>query len=180
MTRSTLPPCPLDWDHAIADIPAAGLSVQRTADPGERARIAHALDLLACQLTVDYTIVPSGSERYRLTGVLKATVEQTCGVSLEPVAGTIEEQIDLRFWPAAEIPAPTSGEVDLDGEEDPEPIVEDRIGIGRVAFECLAAAIDPFPRKPEAVLERSSTGGEKGLGRADSPFAVLANLRQKG
>jgi hypothetical protein len=179
MTRSTLPPSTLAWDHAVADIPPVGLSVQRTAEPGECNDIARALDLLACALSLDYVIVPSGSGRYRLTGTLKARVEQACGVTLEPVASTIEERLDLRFWPAADIPAPTSGEVDLDGEEDPEPIVEDRIGVGRVAFECLAASIDPFPRKPEAILEKRSTGGEEALAAADSPFAVLANLRPK-
>ena len=179
MTRLPLPHSTLGWDHAVADIPAAGLSVQRTAEPGECDRIARALDLLACALSLDYTIVPSGSGRYRLTGTLTARVEQPCGVTLEPVTSAIEERLDLRFWPAEDIPAPTSGEVDLDGEEDPEPIVEDRIGVGRVAFECLAAAIDPFPRKPEATLERSSTGGAEALGKADSPFAVLANLRPK-
>jgi uncharacterized metal-binding protein YceD (DUF177 family) len=180
MTPSTLAPAVLAWDHAVADIPAEGLSVQRTAEPGECERIARALDLLGCTFSLDYAIVPSGFGRYRLTGTLMARVEQACGVTLEPVASTIEERLDLRFWPAADIPAPTSGEVDLDGEEDPEPIVEERIGVGRVAFECLAAAIDPFPRKPEAALERSSTGGEEALGKADSPFAVLANLRPKG
>jgi len=183
MTRSTPTPSrlpfALGWDHAVADIPAAGLSVQRTAEPGECERIARALDLLACTLTVDYAIVPSGSGRYHLTATLAARVEQACGVTLEPVASAIEERLDLYFWPAEAIPAPTSGELDLDGEEDPEPIVEDRIDVGRVAFECLAAAIDPFPRKPEATLERSSTGGEEALGKADSPFAVLANLRPK-
>ena len=107
--------------------------MQRTAEPGECNDIARALDLLACALSLDYVIVPSGSGRYRLTGTLKARVEQACGVTLEPVASTIEEHLDLRFWPAADIPAPTSGEVDLNGEEDPEPIVEDRIGVGRVA-----------------------------------------------
>jgi hypothetical protein len=117
MTRSTLPPCTLGWDHAVADIPALGLSVQRTAEPGECNRIARALDLLGCALRLDYVIVPSGSGRYRLTGTLKARVEQACGVTLEPVASTIEEGLDLRFWPAAEIPAPTSGEVDLDAGE---------------------------------------------------------------
>jgi hypothetical protein len=86
----------------------------------------------------------------------------------------------VAFWPAEDIPAPTSGVVDLDDELDPEPIVAGQIAVGRVVFECLTAAIDPFPRKPDATLDRTSTApdGDDG-GKPESPFAVLANLRPK-
>ena len=74
-------------------------------------------------------------------------------MTLEPVDSTIEESFDVTFWPQEDMPAPASGEVDLDEEADPEPIVAGQIAVGRVVFECLAAAIDPFPRKPDATLD---------------------------
>jgi hypothetical protein len=171
----------LSWDHAVADIPAAGLTVERTAEPGERDRIARALDLTACsRLVAAYSITPSGSGRYRLRGTLTCDVEQACGVTLEPVASTIAERLDVPFWPADEIPPPKSGEVDLEGEEDPEPIIEGRIAVGRLVYECLAAAIEPFPRRPEATLELSATDADEARGTAEGPFAVLAELQKKG
>jgi hypothetical protein len=171
----------LPWDHAVSDIPAAGLTVERTAEPGERDSIARALDLTLCsRLVVAYSITPSGSGRYRLRGILSCDVEQACGVTLEPVASTIAERLDVPFWPADEIPAPRSGEVDLEGEEDPEPIIEGRIAVGRLIYECLATAIAPFPRRPEATLEHSATGGAAVNRAAESPFAALAELRKKG
>jgi hypothetical protein len=168
------------WDHAVADIPPAGLGVERSADRGECESIGRALDLIACtRFSASYTIIPSGSGRYRLKGTMRCELAQVCGVSLEPVTSAIEERLDVPFWPEADIPAPKSGEVDLEGEEDPEPITEGRIAVGRLLFECLAAAIDPFPRKPEAMLERSAAGTEDETGAA-SPFAVLAGLGKKG
>ena len=65
-------------------------------------------------------------------------------------------------------------------EPDPEPIVAGQIDVGRVVFECLAAAIDPFPRKPDAALDRStSAAADGGAGKPESPFAVLANVKTK-
>jgi hypothetical protein len=175
---SSLPGAPA-WDHAVADIPPAGLSVARAADHRECEAIARALDLMACNcLSSHYTITPSGQGRYRLKGAMHCEVTQACGVTLEPVASTIEEDLDVPFWPEADIPAPKSGEVDLEDEEDPEPITDGRIGVGRLLFECLAAAIDPFPRQPEASLERSTAGREED--GPNSPFSVLAGLGKKG
>ncbi len=48
MTRKTSTTAELAWDHAVHDIPESGLSAQREATPDELARIAQALDLIAC------------------------------------------------------------------------------------------------------------------------------------
>jgi len=166
------------WDHWVGDIPEAGLRVRRAAEPGECAQIARALDLIASRLTVAYCITPEASGRFRLTGELHAEVTQACGVTLEPITSTIAERLDVAFLPADDIPSPLTGEVGLEGEDDPEPMLGGRIAVGRVVFEHLAAAIEPYPRKPEAMLEKSSTEGEASAGQG--PFAVLASLRTKG
>jgi hypothetical protein len=175
-------PGELAWEHAIRVIPQSGLAIERAALAGELTAIARALDLIACvRLTAEYTITPIGRGRYRLAGRLRAEVEQACVVTLESIGSTIEECLDVDFWPAEDIPAPASGEVDIDEDFDPEPIREGRIGVGRVICACLAAAIDPFPRKPGAVLERHATvsAAEAGDG-GHSPFAVLARIRSRG
>ena len=80
------------------------------------------------------------------------------------------------------MPAPRGGEVDLDEEPEPEPIVAGQIDVGRVVFECLAAAIDPFPRKPDATLDCAlvAAAPRAPAGKPESPFAVLANIKTKG
>jgi hypothetical protein len=171
----------LPWDHVLADIPPSGLRVARVAEPAEREALARALDLLACtRLEADYTLTPTGEGRYRLRGSVRCDIVQACGVTLEPVASSIAEDLDVPFWPVEEVPAPRSGTLDLDGEDDPEPIAAGRIAVGRVIYECLAAALNPFPRKPDASLEHSASpgAGETGAGTG-GPFAALAGLRKK-
>ena len=171
----------LTWDHAVADIPESGLSTVRRATPDELELIVRALGLITCSsLTATYTIQPTGGGHYRLNGRLEASLEQACVVTLEPVAEQVDETFEVAFWPEDHIPAPASGAIDLDDEPELEPIVNGQIGVGRVVYECLAGAIDPFPRKADAALERvaaSPAGSNDGKG--ESPFAVLAKIKGK-
>ena len=181
MTHKTSMTGELTWEHATHDIPQSGLSREREAAPDELARVARALDLVACaSLKTAYTIVPTIDGRFRLSGRLRAEIGQTCVVTLEPVDSTIEEAFDVTFWPEEDMPAPRGGEVDLDEEPDPEPIVAGQIDVGRVVFECLAASVDPFPRKPDATLDWSSSQpADGGASKPESPFAVLANIKTR-
>jgi Large ribosomal RNA subunit accumulation protein YceD len=172
----------LTWDHAVLDIPESGLSTIRRAEPHELEGVARALELISCSsLTATYTIMPTGGGHFRLSGRLEASLKQACVVTLEPVAEEIDETFDVAFWPAADIPEPASGEIDLDNEPEIEPIVAGQIQVGRVVFECLAGAVDPFPRLADAALERvaaSPKGSQDG--KPESPFAVLAKIKEKG
>ena len=181
MTRKTTTTAELAWNHAVHDIPESGLSTQRAATPDELARIAQALDLIACAgLNVEYAIAPTVGGHYRLSGRLRAELSQACVVTLEPVDSTIEEAFEAVFWPQEDMPAPESGELALDDEPEREPIVAGQIAVGRVVFESLAAAINPFPRKPDAVLDwQSPTPPDTPGGKPENPFAILANLKTK-
>jgi uncharacterized metal-binding protein YceD (DUF177 family) len=181
MTRKTDMTAELVWEHATHDVPQSGLSRQREAAPDELARIARALELIACaSLTTAYTIMPALGGRFRLSGRLHAEISQACVVTLEPIASVIDESFDVTFWPEEDIPAPRGGEVELDEEAEPEAIVAGQIDVGRVVFECLAAGMDPFPRKPDATLDQSSSQpADSDPGKPDSPFAVLANLKAR-
>lgn len=171
----------LGWDHATQDIPETGLTTERTASPEELVAIARALDLVACsRLVAHYSIMPQGGGNFRLTGTLAAQVEQTCVVTLEPLTNEIAEKFDIDFWPENELPT-GGGEVDLHDETDLEPIDAGRIPVGRIVFQCLAAAIDLFPRKPGVTFDMPTTS-EPGSppGKPGSPFAVLAKIKNKG
>ena len=70
-------------------------------------------------------------------------------VTLETIDSTIEETFEAMFWPEEEMPAPDKGELVMDDEPEREPIIAGQIDVGRVVFETLASAIDPFPKSPE-------------------------------
>ncbi len=168
----------LNWEHVLEDIPAAGLTVERTAEPDERQRIAAALDLVALRdLRVRYHLSPLSLGRYTLEGELVAEIEQTCVVTLEPVTSRIQESYAATYWPQEAMPAPQTGQVALDDEPEPEAIVAGTIDAGRIVFESLAAAIDPYPRLPGAKYDGPLSAPEGST--AESPFAVLASLRHK-
>jgi hypothetical protein len=168
----------LAWDHAILDIPDTGLTAERVAAADELERVARALDLAACaSLEARYAIAAPTNGRYRLAGSLQARIEQTCVVTLEPILSEIAEPFDCEFWPAQDIPAPVSGELDLRNDPEPEPIVAGQIEVGRIVFECLASAINPFPRLPDAKLDWQPASPAAAEGKSDSPFAVLAKIR---
>ena len=153
----------------------------REATPEELAFVARALDLIACtSLRAEYAIAPTVGGHYRLSGRLRAEVSQACVVTLEPIDSMIEEEFEAVFWPQEDMPAPESGEVAIDDGPEREPIVAGQIAVGRVVFESLAAAIDPFPRKPDAVLDSQSATPANALAdKPESPFAVLSNLKTK-
>jgi hypothetical protein len=169
----------LSWDHAAQDIPEAGLEVERVATAEECRAIAATLDLVACSsLAVRYKISPRGEGHFRLSGSLEARVEQACVVTLEPITDDIAQSFSVDYWPETDIPAPSGGVLDVHDEPDLEPIVAGRIEVGRVIFECLAGAIDLFPRKPGATFESPMSDGDPQAG-TEGPFAALAKIKAK-
>jgi hypothetical protein len=172
----------LAWDHAVRDVPESGVTGQRDAAPDELAALAHALDLIACtRLQAQYAIQPVSGGRYRLSGRLHAELTQACVVTLDPVESTLKEAFEATFWPPQDMPVPESGELTIDDAPEPEPIHAGQIAVGRVVFESLAAALEPYPRKPGAVLDwQPQAPANATRAGPTSPFALLANLKAKG
>jgi hypothetical protein len=172
-------PGELAWDHAVQEIPEAGLAVERTASPEELEAVARALELVACRsLTARYTVTPRGGGHVQVSGSVKAVVEQTCVVTLEPLVNEVADSFSVDYWPDSEMPEPSGGVVDMHDEPDLEPIVAGRIEVGRVIFESVAGAIDLFPRKPGVTFEAPAQQDD-GSARGASPFAALARMKNK-
>src|SRR5262249_37990927 len=136
-------PTALSWEHWLEDIPTAGPAVERVADAGERQLIAAALDLNACcELSARYHITPLSLDRYRLTGELTAKIEQTCVVTLEPVAAVIADSYAATYWPEAAMPEPAAGPPDLNAAEpEPQPVGGGQNDGGPLIFARLAAPL---------------------------------------
>jgi uncharacterized metal-binding protein YceD (DUF177 family) len=167
---------PLGFAHATADIPERGLSREQIASSEERLELARQLDIEECRrLAIRYTLRPASRGRYVLDGTLQAEVVQACVVSLEPVESTIEEAFRVEFWPADDVNQSVEGESEVLSGPDIEPIDNGVLRVGRVVFELLAAALDPYPRKPGAAFDEAA--GVRGAKENGSPFAVLQRLK---
>ena len=169
----------LDWNHATTEVAESGTKVARQATPEERLRLADELKLLGCdRLAVSYVVRPFGMGRFRLTGTLNADVTQACIVTLEPVPSKIDTVVEVEFWPPDLQPDAPNAEVEILKAPEIEPIANGRIDVGRVVFESLATALDPYPRQSGARFDWEDPLQRDG-GKAN-PFAVLAKLKDKG
>jgi hypothetical protein len=162
----------------VAQIPERGLHRQIEADQTTRAAMADAAglrDLSSAHASFDLT--PRSGGRVHVRGRVQARVGQTCVVTLEPLENEIDEEVDLIFAPAEQIPelAEPSDEDGTASEmaETPEPIENGIIDLGRLAADMLYLGIDPYPRKPGAVFEPQVAVADP----EDHPFAELKALQ---
>jgi uncharacterized metal-binding protein YceD (DUF177 family) len=164
---------------AVLQIPESGLHRELDADAAVRqamADIAGVREVLSAHASLDVT--PKGGGRFHVAGNVRARVGQTCGVTLDPIENEIDEPIDLIFAPPEQIPE-LSDLVDdaaadnAETPDPPEPIVNGTIDLGRLATDALLLGIDPYPRKPNAVVEHEVTPPDP----EDHPFAALKALK---
>jgi hypothetical protein len=113
-----------------------------------------------------------------VTGRIWGKVEQTCVVTLDPLAADFEEEIDVIFAPPSQI-RELAESVDEDVESDeetpdpPEPIENGFIDLGKLATDALFLGLDPYPRKPDAVFEPVVEVPDP----EEHPFAALKALK---
>jgi uncharacterized metal-binding protein YceD (DUF177 family) len=166
------------FSHTIpaASVPRTGQTNVLKVSPAQREAIAAFLDLpLVESLDATVTITPARGGSFHVTGEIKASVHQLCGISLEPFPTAIHEQIDARFAPDDRLESIVKKEVErtLEDEDPPEPLTNGMIDIGALAVEALALGLDPYPRKPG--IEAAVLGDND---VSESPFAVLAALKK--
>jgi len=154
-------------------------SYEISADEKERAALAERLGIPAVKsfdAVIRLRLTGSGGI-VRLSGHIKAELTQICGVTLEPIPTSVEEDFTRLFSVEA---GDEMEEVVVDMEEDdvPDPIEDGHLDMGEAASEHLALAMDPFPRAPGVAFDSpEEPEPEPELKR--SPFAELAALRKK-
>jgi len=164
---------------AVAQIPEAGLHLDIETSPAERAQMAEVGDLrevLSANASLDVT--PMSGGRFHVGGRVRARIGQTCVVTLDPILNDIDEEIDLIFAPPEQIPElsalvddATEGDVEI--PDPPEPIENGMIDLGRLATDALFLAIDPYPRRSDAVFEPPVEAADPEA----HPFAALKALK---
>lgn len=147
-----------------ADHPPPSYVVTATAD--ECAALAVRLHIPAVSsVRCSFTLRARGTV-VTAEGDLVAHVVQECVVSLEPVVQEVRERFVLRF-------VPEGRETEDDAPDSPDEIPYGglKIDLGEAVAEQLALALDPYPRRPDAVLGDAAAGD-------GSPFGALAGLRR--
>jgi uncharacterized metal-binding protein YceD (DUF177 family) len=163
----------------VAQIPESGLHRDIDASPSERAAMAKVADLreiLSANASLDVT--PKGGGRFHVGGRVRARIGQTCVVTLDPIENDLDEEIDLIFAPPEQIPdlsdlVDDAAESGVEIPDPPEPIVNGIIDLGRLATDALLLAIDPYPRRPDAIFEPPAEAADPEA----HPFAALKALK---
>jgi uncharacterized metal-binding protein YceD (DUF177 family) len=150
---------------ALDRLPPGETAYEIAATPEERAALARRFALLALdRLEARVRLCALAGGLWRLSAELSADVRQECVVTLEPVAGRIEDRFSLVYGAGAD-----EAEVVLSGEAElVEPLPEGALDLGEVVAQQLSLALDPFPRAPGAAQALPAETAKA------SPFAVLA------
>jgi uncharacterized metal-binding protein YceD (DUF177 family) len=172
---------PDPWSDRVAveQVPDTGLHRDLKADQAARdgmAELAGLREVLSASASLD--VIPAGGGRFHVTGRVQARIGQACVVTLDPIENDIDEPIDLIFAPPDQIPelaelVDEAAESEAEVPDPPEPIENGVIDLGRVATDAMFLAIDPYPRKPDAVFEPLMVEPDP----EDHPFAALKALK---
>jgi uncharacterized metal-binding protein YceD (DUF177 family) len=134
-------------------------------------------------LAFSYRLDRRGGGRWHLTGKLAAHVVQTCVVSLEPVAASVDVPVEVEFWPQALVDDLAWRDADEGGTQGlldwPEPIMDGRIDLGPVIYETLATSLDPYPKRDGVSFDWSQGPAEDAGQAKTGPFAALAALKRR-
>ena len=163
----------------VVQIPDTGLHRDIEADRAAReamAEVAGLREILSARASLDVTLERGG--RVHVTGHVRARIGQTCVVTLDPIENEIDEPIDLIFAPPEQIPdlsdlVDEAAESETEIPDPPEPIINGVIDLGRLATDALFLAVDPYPRRPDAVFDPPVETADP----MDHPFAALKALR---
>ena len=168
------------WSETVglAEVSRGPVTRVIEADEAARKRIARALNLDQLDALEARVTLEAWMDGAELDGRWTASIEQTCGVTLERFATELEGAFLVRVVPAGSPNAPREeGQeiaVDPEGDDPPDVLEAEDVDIAGYVVEHLALEIDPFPRKPG--VEWSAPPPEE----PESPFAVLKGLKGEG
>jgi hypothetical protein len=176
-----------DADRAVFSRPLKvdalrdGANGEIAATEAEMQDIARLLDLVALDgLTITYRVAHAGEGRLHLSGRLTAGITQTCVVTLDPLAATVDLPVELDFWPAKLLEALEQSAEETEALLDwPEPIVDGTIDPGPVIYQILATSLEPYPKREGVSFEWSQQPFQAGEAEQSGPFAALAALKRR-
>jgi uncharacterized metal-binding protein YceD (DUF177 family) len=163
------------FGHRVAlDRIRDGERIELVADEAERKHIAERLGLRSLGRLDAHATLDRDGARIRARGRLRASLEQSCVATGDPVSEHVDESFEILF-----VPAPNDGrhdeEIEL-GEEECDTVFYEggAIDLGSAVADSLALSIDPYPRSAgaEDALREAGVMSEAEAG----PFGALAKL----
>ncbi|MCX8998968.1 DUF177 domain-containing protein [Rhizobiaceae bacterium BDR2-2] len=175
---------PFSYPVKVGHISANPVDVHVEADAEERAGLARLWNIPEVRsLKAVMSIARWKKDGVRVKGQVTAEIVQSCIVTLEPVDALISESFEQIYVPeGSRLARLTTGEegemvLDPEGPDLPEAFTGDSVDAGVTVAECVALAIDPYPRKPGAAFATHiEDDGEND--RKPSPFAVLKDWKK--
>lgn len=126
----------------------------------------------------------------QVTGKIKATVNQKCVVSMEPVPEDIEDEFESWYaepnqavsFAKAKRERMTEKEREeqpmLEEYDDPEKVIDGKIDLGELAVQYLSLSLNPYPRSADASYDSNYPPmGDEPEGVYDNPFSALKNWK---
>jgi uncharacterized metal-binding protein YceD (DUF177 family) len=156
----------------LARIGSEPFRIAITADETERAALARRFDLVALdRLHGVVELRRQDGEMILLQAEFEAAFEQSCIVTLDPIAGAVVERFALLYGLLDQEEAAVA----LVGEDIAfEPITGDTIDIGEAVAQEFSLSLPPFPRSPDASVALEGSQSDE-LG----PFAGLSRLSDR-
>ncbi|MEP7030488.1 MAG: DUF177 domain-containing protein [Pseudolabrys sp.] len=158
---------------SVDDIPESGMRIEIDAPAATLAELKEIAAVREIErVTAAFNVTRNGA-RVHVAGEVKAKVGQTCVVTLEPIETEVAEAVDVTFAPA---PAGASAAKEIDvrpDREPPEPLLDGKVDLGRLATEYLVLGIDPYPRKAGATFVPPKVETKD-----PNPFAALEALKK--
>jgi hypothetical protein len=148
-------------------VPALGSHERIAADEKERVALAKRLGLPKLHsLGGLLKAVPWRGGGLKITGTLRAEVDQVSIISLETFTSTLEYAIE-RYFLSSRAGNPTA-------EEDVDIIEHGIVDLGEILAETMALELDPYPRKEGEVFNDIEEAPEPAK---ISPFTSLSKLK---
>lgn len=181
-TSEKIAALPFARQISVQDIAREGMADKLALDQDERRAVADLLGVTGVtHFRFDYQLIPNSKGRFRLKGRLQASVTQECVITLEPIEVHYDENLVVDLWPPKDVAmaekfAEQEGRsILLDG---PEPIENEVIDIGQLAYEHLASELDPYPRKENAQFNWAKDGHHHDS-KTKKPLAQLGELLRR-
>lgn len=177
---------PVSFLASVARLPQKGLPVVIEADAAQRARLAEDHNLVSVErYRADLLVTSWKRNGIKVGGTVEADITQECIVTLDPLQAHIIEDVSALFLPEdsklGRLGFEGGGEIllDAEGPDSPETFSGETIDVGALAEEFFAMAIDPYPRKEGAEIEKVAET-EPDQDKIPNPWhEKLAALKQK-
>ncbi len=165
----------------IDRLPAKGMALTETALAEECAALTRRYKIDALnffRLTAQLT--PWRKKGVRIKAHIEAQMTRQCVVTLEPFEQDVKEDFELLMLPEEMMES-----VRDDDMAAPEALIDGKVDIGELGAQYLALAIDPYPKKSDAIFSHiedatsDATPDSAKEKQSSSPFAILGALKNK-